>query len=339
MRKGVWTVLFLLCAIGCRKQDAEEVWVRIGEREITSGTVRQALLVQARMAELAGTPIPKDQLPAWGNSQVLRVIPGLISAELLEQEIHRLGESADEEDVRRTLDQYNKTARQSAKTVDDLARLFGDLETEFRRQFDRSALFAAYARRHPVAAVTTDDIAAFYAARTNQLKVAKQIDAKAHEKAEAAWKRLKAGEAWEKVASACSEDKLVDEENAEFASDWATVGIDGFGYPELAKALLTLEVGQFSRPVETEEGLMIVKVMELAGENKTLGRILFRMAQPVDFPAEEDVRKQIAAERANSSALDLQRRLREKVKITYPQGSNHVYRVWAETSASDAHIK
>lgn len=320
----------LVSGCGCSSHGDETVLAVVNGHQLTAEYVKNVVLIQARMAELAGRAIDSKAFANWANSRAMQIIPQLVSAELLEEEIRRAGVQPTEADELKVLTGYNRATSQKAPNLEALAPLFGEQERAFREQFARSLRFAAYWRHQRSDAVSAKDVAGFYAAKSNDVRRAAWIDKTARERGEKAWARLQRGEPWEKVAADCSEDKLVDETNAEFARDWATVGLDGFGYPELAKAIFNLEVGQFSKPVETEEGLMIVKVTEKAGNNKTLARILFRMAQPVEVPAEDEAREQLASERAERAQLALQERLMKEATIEYPLGSNFVYRIWEE---------
>ena len=301
----------------------------IDGRPLTVEDVRDIVMVQANMGLLAGRIQRGTALTNWMNSCAMQIIPGLISAELLEAEIRRLGEKPEETDYTQTLKDYNSATGQKAKTLDELAAKFGDAEAAFRRQAERSALFRAYNRRHAAKPATKSDLPEFYANLTNQIEIVKRIDSLARQNAEKAWKRLASGEEWAKVAKECSEDSLVDESNAEFADYWATVGLDGMEYPELARALPDLKKGDWSKPLETDEGLIIVKVIDFVGDRRMLARMLFRMAQPVNVPIdEESALAEIDRKRKDEAASVLMEQLRAKAKIEYPMGETLRYTFW-----------
>ena len=333
MKRTIATFLMAVIIAGCGREetlpDNDLALAIIDGRPLTVGQVRDVVMVRTKMKRLAGAAPQGKALTNWMNSCAMQVLPGLVSAELLEAEIRRLGEKPDEADYANILQGYNKATRQKAKTLDELAAKFGEAEASFRRQAERSALFRAYNRRHAVKPATKDDLRAFYAGLTNQIETAKQIDALARRKADKAWKRLKAGEDWGKVAKECSEDRLVDEENAGFADEWATVGLDGMEYSELAKALPYLDTGDFSKPIEIDEGLIIVKVTDVAGTRRTLARMLFRMSQPVEVPENEaSALAEIDRERKAKADEMLMGRLRAKAKIEYPMGERFKYVFW-----------
>lgn len=332
--KNIIAILVLaLVAAGCHREEKRvednPVIAIIDGRQLTANDVRDVVRARAKMMQLSGMKMRGGSLTNWMNSCAMQILPGLISADLLENEIKRLGEKPEAVDYEQAIREYNKATRQKAKTLDELAAKFEDAEEAFRRQLERSALFRAYNRRHIPKPAAKEDLPAFYANLTNKINFGKSIDALAHSKADAAWKRLEAGEEWEKVAKECSEDTLIEEKNAEFASDWATVGLEGMEYPELAKALPELNKGDWSKPLEIDEGLVIVKVVDVVGDRKTLARMIFRMAQPVDVPANDEAAlKMIDSQRKAESADALMERLRAKAKIEYPQGETLYYKFW-----------
>ena len=333
MKKIIAMMVLVSAIAGCHREEARvqenPVIVIIDGRQLTANDIRDIVLVRTKMMQLSGMKLSGTTLTNWMNSCAAQILPSIVSAELLEAEIKRVGETPEEEDWVKTLKDYNKATRQKAKTIDELAAMFGESEGAFRRQAERSALFRAYNRRHMPKPPTKDDLPEFYASLTNKIKMANSIDAGARSRGEAAWKRLEAGEEWEKVAKECSEDTLIDEANEEFASDWATVGPDGMGYPALAKALPDLNKGDWSKPLEIEEGLVIVKVVDVVGDRKVLARMMFRMAQPVDVPEDEGAALMVLdKQRKDKFTENLLESLRKKANIENPMGETFKYIFW-----------
>lgn len=332
-----FSVFALLC--GCQKKGDTTVFAVVDGDPLTAEYVKGVVLVQAKIAELSGTKISPKDFPQWGNSQAMRLLPGLISARVVLHEIVRQGIETTTNDVRKAFENYAAATKRKVGTVDELAAAFGDVEPQFREQFENSVRLAAWQRLHPVPEVTADDLSTFFRQLTNQCEQARQVDAVARQKGQKAWERLHKGEDWSRVAAEYSEDLLIDEANGDFSNEWATVGLDGFGYPELAKAIVNMKAGDISKPLETDEGLMIVKVMDKVENNWTLGRIIFRLAQPVEFPSVEEARLQLEAERARESQVALQRQLYKNAQITFPLGTKFSYRIWPEIPSDSAHIE
>lgn len=339
---GKWVLLMLVGAlfVGCEQKttEAEEkasvVFARIGDHELTPDNLRAVIRVQARMAELRGRPIPAKDFNRWANQTGAMIFPGLVTAEVKELGLRAKGVCPMEVDYAQVFSNYNASCGHCATNFEHLVQQFKGIEGAFKAQFERSALFTAYKRLNPAVDPTPEEMAAYYQVLTNRLEWAKKIDAEAKIKAEKVAQRLVNGEAWEKVAAECSEDKLYDEDNEEFAENWMTVGLDGFGYPELAKALVGMKTGDISKPLETEEGLLIVKVKAVEktsnGPAYELARILIREAEPVEILSPDGVRDYLRAERSKEKESALIQEFRQRFPVTYPNGDRFTYNLWEE---------
>lgn len=319
----------LTCVLltGCAREDQSSFAV-IDGKPLAQSEVKQIVLVQARMFELRGGKIRKNQFADWCNTTAAKIIPGLVSARLIDTAARSAGIKPTQEDVDAVLAGYNSACGKQKLSVDELAALFGDEREMFLELFARSVRKKAFERINLAVDVSDGEVAAELEQRTNALQIAIQIDGTAKTNGAAAWKRLCSGEDWNKVAAECSEDRLVDPANEDFALEWATVDGTGMGYPELAKVLPSLKEGDFSKPIEIEEGLVIVRATEVENGRWTLARMLFRMAEPVEVPSPEEVRSEIAREKAVNAQIELLKQLMAKATITYPLGTNFTVKIW-----------
>lgn len=149
---------------------------------------------------------------------------------------------------------------------------------------------------------------------------AAKISKEARNNAESAWQRLEAGVAWDIVAADCSEDRLVKPEYAAYSKEWMVVGKDGFGYPELAAALPNLKVGGYSRPLDTMEGLLIVKLLEKSQSSYRLARILFRMGNEFKLPSESEAKELLAEQKLQWARVNFMSAKRSTSKLEFPRG-------------------
>lgn len=103
-------------------------------------------------------------------------------------------------------------------------------------------------------------------------------------KATNAWQRLRSGEDFAAVAKACTE--ISDE--AEEGGDWLTVDAKFLDdSPKLVAALRKIKVGDFTPPVEGDNGLMIARIDGIDDEGAwTLSRIFFHLGL-FQYPASE----------------------------------------------------
>ena len=328
-RSLVLTVLSLLFVCGCDSTPEPRNLAVVNGTPITDVQVRDGIRVKAKIREFGGKKIPEKDFKKWANKEAARAFPEFVTAKILEDGLLAAGITPGTNDTARVLAKYNLATRHRARTSEELAKAFGDLAEEFRYQFRRSCLFEAFNNHFRNPEVTDDEIEEFITDQEMVAKVAEQLDKTGKANAEKAWKRLNAGEKWETVAKECSEDKLVSPGNESFKDDWATVDKEGLGYPELAIALKTLKKGDYSKPLDVDEGLIIVKVLdEHPGKKYTLARMLFRMAEPVTIPSREEARVEVRQRKADRSREKFIKELRAKAVVTYPCGTNFNFKVF-----------
>jgi len=206
-----------------------------------------------------------------------------------------------------------------AKDYDALLSKLGADAEIFDGQVRDEALTDAV-KAHVIAANPTNLPADYAARRLEEIKAYnKRMDATnavIHARANEVWRKLKAGEPFKEVAKAYTE---IEEERAE-GGDWGLLDdkiLEDF--PALLRAVKNLKVGEFSAPVEGDNGLMIVRLDE-KGEDKdeySLSRIYFclpmfaREAPPAELIAEAKKKhgEQVWA--------DFQKRLEQEAKIDY----------------------
>ena len=318
--------------LGCDAAKESRTLAIVNGKPLTDAFVRDVVNVNAKIREFSGKKVAEKDFRDWANKEAARVFPGLVSAQILEDGLAAMGIASGTNETRRLLTQYNLILRRRATSPEELFGLFGDLAEAFKLQFGRSCLFEAFNVHFADQEVTEAEIDDLLDDKKMLESVAADIDKKGKANAEKAWQRLKAGEDWDKVAKECSEDKLVDSNNESFAKDWATVDKEGFGYPELAIALRTLHKGDFSKPLDVDEGLIIVKVIEEWKDTKkyTLARMLFRMAEPVTIPSRDEAREEIRAKKAFAKQDALVNDLKKKAVVTYPCGTNFNFKVFGD---------
>ena len=322
------TIVVALLLAGCEKAPQEDVFVVVDGRAITETAVSNIVLVQARMLELSGRKVDDKIFGLWANRHATEIIPGLISSELLQIAAEKEGVKPTQDDFDETLAKYNRSCGRAGLSLEELAKLFGEVKEPFLNQFERSKTLLAYGRKHFVAEVSESDVSSYLARMTNRVEYGRRIDARARKNADDAYARLKKGESWEAVAKDCSEDTLIDEENEDFYKTWVVTDLAGFGYEALAAALPTLKAGDISKPIEIDEGLVIVKVNSIEGGKYDLGRIIFRMAEPVEIPTPEAARRILQKEMSKKAQVECLADISANARMEYPKGTNFVVRIW-----------
>jgi hypothetical protein len=150
-------------------------------------------------------------------------------------------------------------------------------------------------------------------------------------KGKALCEQLKSGEDFIKLAEQYSEVK----DNP--VGEWGTFVKGEIEHAQLRDAAFSIPVGAVSEPIDTAEGLVIIKVfsrsIEVLGPTTVstgpstvkLGRILLRMADGglhVPPPSREEVEKMILEQRVKNVQNEWIPALAAKVLIEYPNGTN-----------------
>ena len=324
----VGTLLGMLPCSAAETNTVETVYAVVCGHPLKTGDVKSAVLIKAKIREFRRKPVPAKQFNSWANHVAAKTIPELVQRELFLKGLDDRKVVATPEATKDILSRYNALLRLKAKTLEELAAPFGKLSPEFRRQLDFETRAEAFYRQSPKTVITprmiTNEVKRIASLRARSVAANEQ----AEKKAKAAYDRLKAGEDWVKVAEDVSEDDLIDEENGEhFHREWETLPLKEFP-EEIATAIAGLKPGEFTKPIETADGLMIVKFVQKADEGYTCVRIGFRLAIVPEIPSEEVVRKKLRKE----STVELQRGLIDSVRaanpVVYPMGKKFAVKIW-----------
>ena len=260
----------------------------------------------------------------------MKITPGLISAEVLDTEIQRRGIVPTTDDVVRVLANYNRRVRGKSANFDQLAKRFGELEPQFRRMFERDCRFSAF---FSTAVPTEEEIAEELQSASNTVRACHQVNERAKLRIREAWDKLNAGAEWAAVAAQFTEDEKLDPENKNFCKEWGVFKLQEMGIPEVRESLPGLSVGGFSRPLDTDEGFVIVRLLEKKGDAYRIARILIRAAYEMPTPTREEIVEIIRRAKIESIQRELIPQLRKKAGIKYPLGTNFLYRIWTEPAA------
>lgn len=336
----ILTALALVYAAiaGCRPADplARVVFVQAGDLAVTAKDAKDAAEFLAAVRSRAGKPIKERERARWINRTAMRVVPSLVTSALLERELARRGVRASEAAVAAVLARYRASLRRPKATEGELAEALGPLGAYFRRQFARECRLEQYLMECEGVEPTDEDVEIAEAQLRQVIAKDEAENARAKARGEEAWKRLCAGEPWDAVAKAYSEDRLLYGEDCDYAHEWETIDPKYFYLTEIAEALPGLEAGAFTKPIETDEGLLIVRVQERTSEGQyRCVRILLRLKVKTEQPGRDALRRQLAKENREQAQLELLRDLRRGVTFEYPLGTNFTYEVVAEPAKAN----
>ena len=147
-------------------------------------------------------------------------------------------------------------------------------------------------------------------------------NAVAKARAEAAWERLKQGEAFGAVARACSDIPEERKDRGKWANlDWKQIEGDAQLYEWVRK----LQPGEFSPPIEADNGLMIVRVDKKDEKECVLSRVYFQLAMYCRVPTPQEIVDEVNALHAETLFQAKYAELRSAAVIvkgeSYPQSA------------------
>lgn len=333
MRVLIGVAIVYATVAGCRPANplSQVVFVKAGDIAVTAKDAKDAAEFLAAMQACAKKPIKERNRARWINRTAMRVVPSLVTSKLLEREFGRRGIKVSEAAQTSVLSRYCTSLRKPGATVDEIAEVFGSYGAYFRRQFASECRLEQYLMGCDGIEPSDEDVEIAEAQLKQVIAKNEAENAEAKVRGEEAWKRLCAGEPWEAVAKAYSEDKLLYGEDCDYAHEWETIDPKHFYLQEIADALPGMEAGAFTKPIETDEGLLIVRVEEKTADGLyRCVRILIRLKVKMELLERKDLRRQIARENRKQAQLELLNEIRAGMKFEYPLGTNFVYKVIEE---------
>lgn len=334
---SIWMIIVACAVSGCGKQSEKQiaadplqtVFAVVDGEPVTALDVKNAVLISTKIRELE-TKKKSPEFGRWSNGYAMKLTPQIVFAIAWEKDLDRQGVVQTPESDSATLAIYNRRMRRKAKSADELAAVFGDLAPVFMRQFARESKFNAVYRQHGGLSVNEQDILQFYSSVSNRVKRSRQINLLATRKINRAWEELKSGRDWASVATNYTEDAILEQSYADNWKDWMSVDQSKIEPPELAALVTKLKVGEYTKPFQHEEGMIIVKLVERENEFCSLARILVRSAVEVDIPSREDAIEKLSIDKKRKFQSECLDDVRKHVKIEYPLGKKFTFKIWKE---------
>jgi len=326
-------IILGLIVCGCRPTDplSRVVFVKADGLTVTAKDAKDAAEFLAAAQACAGKPVKERDRVKWINRMAMKVGPSLVTSALLDREFKKRDLKVSEAAEAAVLARYRQTVRKPKATIDEVAKEFGESGNYFRRQFMRECRLEQYLMDCDSVVPTDEDVEIAEAQLKQVIAKNEAENTRAKARGDEAWKRLQAGEDWETVAKSYSEDKLLYGEDCDYAHEWETINPKYFYLQEVANVLPGMKVGAFTKPIETDEGLMIVRVVgKESDEQYKCVRILIRLKVKMEMPERAALRKQLEQENREQAQLDLLADIRKNVKFEYPLGTNFTYKVLKE---------
>ena len=201
------------------------------------------------------------------------------------------------------------------RTWDDMMGFLGDQAVDFDEQV-MVEVRRSCARDHAVSLCPTNLTPAQIEFEFKRIadfnKRADLTNAVAHAHATNAWNRLKAGESFETVASEMSELKYERKDKGKWANlDWQQMECD----PPLLKYARQLKPGEYSPPIEADNGLMILRVDKKDEKECHMSRIFFHLPMYCKVPTAEELEARIKMKHADRVFKGVYDRLKAAAEI------------------------
>ena len=134
------------------------------------------------------------------------------------------------------------------------------------------------------------------------------------------WEKLKAGAEFKKMAQQFSEVP----KEAQEGGEWGTLGLQQLEPDEdLVKWAQKLQPGEFSPPIDGDNGLMILKMDSKKGEDYTLSRIYFRLPMFQEEVSEEELLKLKRQQHERAVLEKALKAIVESVDVEKPKKKRH----------------
>jgi len=343
-------VLLGLAGFGCKKEGAAsggKAGIFVGPNEKTF----DALLPDDVLVAVNGVPLKRRDCDAMLNrmertyqvanpnvtaplaasyrkSKARSIVPEFVTKQLFVQEARRRNLAPTPENLAKADALLAKRAKWEKKSPEEFLRTLSELDAAAIRAdlADQALIFTLRENQFGERLAITEkdmqearDRIAEYNRRgeaTNALVMARGA---------AICERLRKGEDFLSVAAEVTQDE-------EFPDGvWGEFARGEIENVQVRHAAFTLPVGAVSEPFDTEEGLVIIKVLARTGIDSPvakesavvkLGRIVLLLWEFKTVPDDETLRKELERRRLEELQRDWIKGLREQARIEYPNGTN-----------------
>lgn len=250
-----------------------------------------------------------------------------MTKEVLVQEARRRGLKADPE-IRASLRSVlEKVAQKEGLTLEALPKSENPLVRIVCEGVEDQALIASLRQAEfgDKLKVTDADVQAYRERLKRYNEMCEATNQLVKARAAKICERLRKGEDFTQVAAATSEYK--DDAN----NVWGTFARGEIEDARVRNAAFTLPVGAASEPFETQDGMVIIKVLEregslgpvAAGEPTVkLGRILLLLGEEAKIPDDRVLRSRLEQERLKKLQSPWLAELQQKALVEFPHGTN-----------------
>lgn len=297
-------------------------------------TKRDALRDAKTFMALAKNKQRRKKMDGTDLNFVRRYCKGVVRQHVLEATIERYAQknnlSPDQKQIERSIYQITRQYGVRSKkfkrwhTLDDLKWILGPKGPRLDQEVRMRALYHLVTNHMVVSAkidVTPQMV-------SNRLDLIERLNSRAqatndlvYAHASNVWRKVVSKEmTFEQAATNYTEDAYFDDFNG---CEWGTFGLGEISEETQVLALLpTLKDGSITPPIESDNGLTILRLDSKADDKYTFSRIFFKlpMFYDVETPQQAEARvRELEVEKCIQRAFDA---VKGEMKIEYPNGTN-----------------
>ena len=299
------------------QQLVDHIVAVVGEKPIFASDVDRAVAEEIYVRSIRGEPLPRDS--AEVDSLRAQFLESLIDRQIVIVKAKKEGIEVTPTEVEDGLDQWLsdlvKSVGSEAALEAELAKegmTLDGLKARYRKEIEDQLYVSKFMRQQFGAmAIQEADIDRFFKEKYDSIPSVPEVvgiahimmsvkstpaeEEKVHTKVTRALDRLRAGEAFDKVAREMSEDPTTREAGG-LIGVVAPADLEG----EIASTVRNLAVGQVSTPLRTAQGIEIVKLDGKVGDRLELSHIFFAFMPSAEDSARalkigDEIRAKLAA--------------------------------------------
>lgn len=304
-----------------------EVIVQVGDSRLTRKDFDAYLDNMVKAYRVSHPAAREMDVTYYRKTREHALVSEFITKEVLLQEARRRNLRPDAAELANLEGRLEARAKKEGKTLEQFQRDDPETVAAYRSGASDQALIVALRAAEFGDRLTITDADMQEARdRFNRFnQICERTNALVKARGAAIFERLKKGEDFISVAVDTSEF-----EEAE-PGVWGEFSKEEIDNPAVRNAAFTLPVGGVSEPIDTEEGLVIIKVLERSGFDSPLavqpskvklGRIILRLAELRPVPRDEELRKVLERSRLEALQKEWLKGLQQKVRIEFPHGTN-----------------
>lgn len=321
----------------------DDVIVSVNGRTLTRSEYDLMLASVAQLHRANNPGSNPQQLASRAAYRAKRMVREFITKEMLLQEAERQGVEATPAHWQEAGRALEKIAAEKNVEIDQLADA---AESELRLAYQvarENARILALRQQHFGASlqVTPEDIAGAKKRIAEYNRICAVTNQLVLSRAKVIVERIRGGEDFFAVALDATEDEEYPD------GQWGELTRFDFDEPEVEKEAFVLEVGKVSDPIMTDDGVVIIKVLERKGIDTpvaleeptvTLGRILLMIGHPIEGKTDEILHHEIGQERLRQLQTPWFQEMRKKTRLEYPNGTNFFPKVKSAKKANQRRL-